>query len=85
MDTFLLGVGVVGILSTLYWADALGMIGALLINTIGAADNRVNDLLFRQVRVDKKLASTQPSLLRKFLQRFHNVLRKSISWSVSQH
>lgn len=50
VDTFLLVVGVVGITAAVVWGQVVGAIVSLVGQTLAAADDRVTDLLFRQVR-----------------------------------
>lgn len=50
VDTFLLAVGLAGIAAALLWGEVVGAVLALVGHMLAAADDRVNDLLFRQVR-----------------------------------
>lgn len=50
VDFFLLAVGLVGIAAALLWGEVVGGVLALIGQILAAADDRVNDLLFRQVR-----------------------------------
>lgn len=50
VDTFLLAVGLVGIAAALVWGKVIGAVVALVGQNLAAVDDRVNDLLFRQVR-----------------------------------
>lgn len=50
VDTFLLAVGLVGMAAALLWGQVIGAVVSLVGQTLAAADDRVADLLFRQVR-----------------------------------
>lgn len=49
VDTLLLGVGAAGTAAAVVWGDAWGAVVTVVDQALGAADDRVNDLLFRQV------------------------------------
>ena len=49
VDTLLLGVGAAGTAAAVVWGDAWGAVVTVVGQALGAADDRVNDLLFRQV------------------------------------
>lgn len=48
-DTLLFAIGAASILTALAWGDAIGAVVALVGQTLSIADERVTDLLFRQV------------------------------------
>lgn len=48
-DTFLLGAGIAGIVLVLLWGDAVGAVVLLVEQMLTAADDKVSDVLFRQV------------------------------------
>ncbi|CAM9176550.1 unnamed protein product, partial [Scytosiphon promiscuus] len=50
VEVFLLAVGLAGIAAALLWGEVVGAVLVLLGQMLAAADDRVNDLLFRQVR-----------------------------------
>ncbi|CAM9850704.1 unnamed protein product, partial [Hapterophycus canaliculatus] len=50
VDGFLLAVGLAGIAGALLWGEVVGGVFAFVGQVLAAADDRVNDLLFRQVR-----------------------------------
>lgn len=50
VDTFLLVVGLAGMAAALLWGQVIGAGMSLVGQTLAAADDRVTDLLFRQVR-----------------------------------
>ncbi len=50
VDTLLLAVGVVGMAAALVWGQVVGAAASLVGQPLAAADDRVTDLLFRQVR-----------------------------------
>lgn len=49
-DAFLLAIGVAGMVVALLWGDAVGAAATVVRKMLTLADDRVNDLLFRQVR-----------------------------------
>lgn len=49
VDTLLLGVGVAATAAALLWGEAWSAVVTLVGHALVAADDRVNDLLFRQV------------------------------------
>ena len=54
VDTLLLGVGVAGAAAAVLWGDAWGAVVTMVGHALGVADDRVNDLLFRQVFQEKR-------------------------------
>lgn len=50
VDTFLLAVGLAGMAAALLWGRVVGAVVALVGQMLAAADDRVTDLLFRQVK-----------------------------------